>query len=75
MRIIKAEAKQVAKIVDMSIRAFETDVDVGGAKGYCPPEYDSAKWHEQMAQEGHMYVLKLDYNATFVEISPKILPK
>ncbi len=26
MYIVKAEAKQVEKIVDMSIRAFETDV-------------------------------------------------
>lgn len=49
MRIIKAEAKQVSKIVDISIRAFETDVDVGGAKGDCPPGFDSVEWHEQMA--------------------------
>ena len=55
MRIVKAEEKQIAKIVNMSIRAFETDVDVGGAEGDCPPEYDSVKWHEQMAQEGHLY--------------------
>ena len=55
MRIVKAEEKQVSKIVDMSIRAFETDVNVGGAKGDCPPRFDSARWHEQMAQEGHLY--------------------
>ena len=30
-------------------------MDVGGAKGDCPPGYDSAKWHEQMAREGHLY--------------------
>ena len=29
MYIVKAEADQVEKIVDMSIRAFETDVNVG----------------------------------------------
>ena len=28
--ITKAEANQVETIVDMSIRAFETDVNVGG---------------------------------------------
>ena len=55
MRIVKAEEKQVSKIVDMSIRAFETDVNVGGAKGDCPPEYDSVEWHEQMTREGHLY--------------------
>lgn len=55
MYIVKADANQVAKIVDMSIRAFETDVNVGGAKGDCPPEYDSVEWHKQMAREGHLY--------------------
>ena len=39
--ITKAEANQVETIVDMSIRAFETDVNVGGTKGDCPPGFDS----------------------------------
>ena len=30
MYIVKAEENQVEKIVEMSIRAFETDVNVGG---------------------------------------------
>ena len=55
MYIIKAEAEQIEKIVNMSVRAFETDVNVGGIKGDCPPEYDSIKWHQQMAREGHLY--------------------
>ena len=55
MYIVKAEANQVEKIVDMSIRAFETDVNVGGTKGACPPEFDSIEWHKQMAREGHLY--------------------
>ena len=55
MYIVRAEADQVEKIVDMSIRAFETDVDVGGVKGECPPEFDSVEWHKQMAREGHLY--------------------
>lgn len=55
MRIVKAEEKQIANIVNMSIRAFETDVDVGGTEGDCPPGFDSVEWHEQMAQEGHLY--------------------
>ena len=32
MYIVKAEANQVEKFVDMSIRAFETDVNVGGVR-------------------------------------------
>ena len=55
MYIVKAEANQVEKIVDMSIRAFETDVNVGGVKGDCPPGFDSIEWHQQMAREGHLY--------------------
>ena len=55
MYIVKAEAKRVEKIVDMSIRAFETDANVGGAEGDCPPEFDSVEWHKQMAREGHLY--------------------
>ena len=53
--LVKAEANQVEKIVDMSIRAFETDVHVGGIKGDCPPGFDSIEWHKQMAREGHLY--------------------
>ena len=55
MYIVKAEANQVKKIVDMSIRAFETDVNVGGVKGEYPPEFDSVEWHKQMAREGRLY--------------------
>ena len=53
--ITKAEANQVETIVDMSIRAFETDVNVGGVKGDCPPGFVSIEWHKQMALEGHLY--------------------
>jgi hypothetical protein len=36
MYLVKAEANQIEKIVAMSVRAFETDVNVGGIKGDCP---------------------------------------
>ena len=55
MNIVKAEENQAKTIVDISVRAFETDVNVGGTKGDCPPEYDSVEWHKQMAREGHLY--------------------
>ena len=55
MQIVIAEENQIKAIVDMSVRAFETDVNVGGAKGDCPPEYDSVEWHKQMAREGQLY--------------------
>ena len=55
MYIVIAEENQIKTIVDMSVRAFETDVNVGGTKGDCPPEYDSVEWHKHMAREGHLY--------------------
>ncbi len=33
MYLVKAEAERAEKIVDISIRAFETDINVGGKKG------------------------------------------
>ena len=55
MYIIKADQNQIENIVAMSVRAFETDMNVGGKKGDCPPEFDSVEWHRKMAQEGHLY--------------------
>ena len=55
MYIVTAEENQIKTIVEMSVRAFETDVNVCGTKGDFPPEYDSVEWHKQMALEGHLY--------------------
>ena len=55
MYIIKAEQKQIEKIVGMSVRAFETDKFVGGKEGDCPPDYDSVEWHRKMAEDGCLY--------------------
>ena len=46
MYIVTAEENQIKTIVDISVRAFETDVNVGGAKGDCPPGYDSVEWYK-----------------------------
>lgn len=59
MRIVRADPNQVESIVQMSIRAFETDVNVGGAEGDCPPGFDSVQWHTQMAQEGRLYQARI----------------
>ncbi|HQM02876.1 MAG TPA: GNAT family N-acetyltransferase [Ruminococcus flavefaciens] len=55
MYIIKAEQNQIKSIVGMSIRAFETDMNVGGKKGDCPPEFDSIEWHRKMSEEGRLF--------------------
>lgn len=55
MHLIKAELNQIKNIVDMSVRAFGTDTEVGGKEGDYPPEYDSQEWHREMAVEGHLF--------------------
>ncbi len=60
MYIIKAEQNQIENIVGMSIRAFETDINVGGKKGDYPPEYDSVEWHRKMAENGHLFQAIVD---------------
>ena len=58
MRIEKVNVENIEdieKIVEMSKRAFHTDINVGGNEGDCPPDYDSLVWHKQMAEEGHLY--------------------
>lgn len=55
MYIKKVEQNQIENIVDMSVRAFETDMNVGGRKGDYPPEFDSMGWHRKMAEEGKLY--------------------
>lgn len=60
MDIIKAEQNQIEKIVGMSIRAFETDIHVGGKKGDYPPEFDSVEWHRKMAENGNLFQAMVD---------------
>ena len=54
MKVENAEPKHIERIVAISKRAFETDIEVGGIIGDYPPEYDSVIWHEQMLNEGHL---------------------
>ena len=60
MKLENAGLKHIERIVAISKRAFETDIEVGGAIGDYPPEYDSAIWHEQMLNEGHLLQAVID---------------
>ncbi len=60
MKLEHAEWKHIERIVAISKRAFETDIEVGGATGDYPPEYDSLIWHEQMLNEGHLFQAVID---------------
>ena len=55
MKIEKVNAEEIENIVEVSKRAFHTDINVGGNKEDYPPCYDSLAWHKQMADEGHLY--------------------
>lgn len=55
------DTKEIESIVEMSKFAFLTDINVGGKKGDCPPNYDSLVWHKQMADEGHLYKAMTDH--------------
>ena len=60
MKLVNAELKHIEKIVAISKRAFETDIEVGGTIGDYPLEYDSVIWHEQMLNEGHLLQVVID---------------
>ena len=60
MKLVNAELKDIERIAAISKRAFETDIEVGGAMGDYPPEYDSVLWHEQMRNEGHLLQAVMD---------------
>ena len=55
MILENAELKYIERIVAISKRAFETDIEVGGTIGDYPPEYDSLIWHKQMLNGGHLF--------------------
>ena len=60
MKLENAELKYIERIVAISKRSFETDIEVGGTIGDYPPEYDSVIWHEQMLNEGHLLQVVMD---------------
>ena len=60
MKLENAELKHIERIVAISKRAFETDIEVGGTVGDYPPGYDSIIWHEQMKNEGHLLQAVID---------------
>ena len=60
MKLENAKLKHIERIVAISKSAFETDIEVGGAIGDYPPNYDSVIWHEQMLNERHLLQVVID---------------
>lgn len=60
MRLLKTDKNNIEAVTAMSVRAFETDIFVGGTPSDYPPYYDSIDWHRKMADEGHLYQAMID---------------
>ena len=75
MKLESVEKHNVKTIVSISKRAFETDVNVGGAVGDYPPEYDSFSWHEEMRKEEHLFqAVEEDALVRLVDLHMPIIP-
>lgn len=55
-----AVSSDAAILTDISKRSFDSDVEVGASFAGGPPGYDSTEFHEQMAEEKHLYKLTDD---------------
>ena len=56
-QLLKAGASDALTLNDISKRAFDSDVFVGGAPAGGPPGYGSVSFHTEMASQGHLYKL------------------
>ena len=51
---------QIPTLVGMSKAAFDSDVAVGASTEGGPPEYDSAEWHVEMMNQGHLFTATVE---------------
>lgn len=57
LRLLKAGTSDALTLNDISKRAFDSDVFVGGPAAEGPPGYMSVSFHTKMAKQGHLYKL------------------
>ena len=57
LQLLKANTSDALTLTEISKRAFDSDVFVGGASAEGPPEYMSVSFHTQMARQEHLYKL------------------
>ena len=55
MILIKATMEHIPALVEISKKAFDSDIAVGASSIGGPPEYDSIEWHIEMMNEGHLF--------------------
>jgi ribosomal protein S18 acetylase RimI-like enzyme len=60
MELVLAKSQDALVLTSISKRAFDTDVEVGGAQPGGPPGYRSHKFHIKMAAQKHLYAFYKD---------------
>ncbi len=56
--LFKASTSDVLTLTDISKRAFESDVLIGGLSVGGPPGFESVPFHTEMAEQGYLYKFK-----------------
>ena len=57
LQLLKASTSDASTLTDISKRAFDSDVFLGGPAAEGPPGYMSVSFHTEMARQGHLYKL------------------
>ena len=57
LQLVKAGTSDALTLNEISKRAFDSDVFVGGPSAGGPPGYESISFHTEMARQGHLYKL------------------
>ena len=57
LQLLKADTSDALTLNEISKRAFDSDVFVGGASAGGPLGYMSVSFHTEMANQGHLYKL------------------
>ena len=55
MIVTKTIMEHISTLVEISKRAFDSDIEVGASSLGGPPEYDSIEWHVEMLRGGHLF--------------------
>lgn len=55
MILLASKLGEAKKLTNISIRAFHSDVLIGGEPNDGPPDYDSVEWHREMRAKGQLF--------------------
>ncbi|MBO6163350.1 MAG: hypothetical protein J6O53_08860 [Eubacterium sp.] len=51
---IEEGVHDIKELTAISIKAFDSDIQVGGKEAGGPPDYDSESWHRKMMEQNHL---------------------